>query len=287
MINTLNKGFVALTALCLGAVSMTETAEAQSLYKNYMAGKKADVVKNLSLWRGTTDRLTVANWKVGNRGGGKLRIQHRRDTTWQSILGRPNLSESTRDAKLEFAFYGPAHSWVYRWLGKFPGLQPSKPHFGGNAKDDPVWDRHSARLMWFGLKPRILRGDDTSARPSAYLYLQTRKKGQSGAHHRSSLEFGKNQWYQVEMDVKLNNHNSNRVARNNSEVDLFINGKLEKAVRDRMFVGDIPRGKSIRSAEIVQVAFHNYYGGRKTDPLMVPDRAETYMFIDDVFVTQN
>lgn len=258
-----------------------------AIYSNYMAGEKSSVVDRLALWRGDTDRLDVATWNVGGRGGGKLRIKQRRAGGWESMLGRPDLDTRVLDANLEYKFYCPSHAWEYRWLGKLPGLQPVSPHFGGNRDSAPVWDRWSSRLMWFGIQNRVVNGDDSSARPSAYLYTQDRLQGSTGAHNRGDLEFDKNVWYTVDMDVKLNNHNSQRQARRNGRVDLFINGTLEKAVPDQIFIGRIPSGETIWDARITQIAFHNYYGGNKADPLTVPTVAETLMFIDDVFVNEN
>lgn len=270
----------------LGAIVMTVPAKAD-LYSNYMAGQKSTVVDRLDLWRGDTDRLDVATWKVGGRGGGKLRIKQWRSNSWESMLGRPALSSRQTDVNLEYKIYAPSHAWQFRWLGKLPGIQPVKPHFGGNAKDAVVWRSWSARLMWFGIRNRVVDGDDNSARPSAYLYTQDRETGSTGAHNRGSLEFRKNKWYTVDMDVKLNNHNSQGAPRRNGQVDLFIDGKLEKSVKDQIFVGRVPSGKSISESRIHQVAFHNYYGGNKNDPLMVPTVAQTFMFIDDVFVNKN
>lgn len=268
--------------LVVGVVAIASVAMGAVLYNNDFTGTVS--VDALAISRGAELVQHLPNHSLGGRTSDMLQITHTESSGWLSVLGDPPLSGKAASASIEYRLYFPADDWQFRLQGKLPGLQPDQPHFGGNANDPVEWNKWSVRLMWLSTTGNIDSGNDNKARPSVYIYDQDRNVPSTGTHHKVyGTFFEKDRWYDIRIEVQLNTH-TGQTANRDGEVKLFIDGQLLKQVSDLKLVGDIPAGENFDRAKISKVAFHNYYGGSKSDPRNVPTVSSTRCFFDYVRV---
>ncbi|MCF2948884.1 hypothetical protein L0668_12255 [Paraglaciecola aquimarina] len=270
---------------CIALSVLTLSVNAQTLYSNDFQSTNA--ISRLSLDKGAS-QAERRTYNFDGRSGTGVKLKQLKSNDWTSILGNPDFSNK-RDVTLKYSFYAPSSRWEYRLQGKLPGLQPDRPHFGGNKNDAPVWDKWSVRLMWISTSGNINVGNDGRARPSVYIYDQDRQVGSFGKHHIvDGLYLPKSDWVDVEMYVKVNSHQAGTgKAWRNGEVQLYINGNLEKTVSGLKLIGDLPSqygNQAPSQAKISKIAFHNYYGGSKSDSKNVPLADDTFIYMDNLEV---
>ncbi len=277
-------GFVSKLAV-LGLVqfsclSLLSAADGDTLFST--AFSSATDEAKLDVYSGN---VSIGSYNVGGRSSSMLKLTHTRSSGWESVLGRPNLSRTVRAATIRYRMFFPS-SWQFRLGGKLPGLIPDTPVFGGGADDPVVFDRWSVRVMWIAQSSSAVDGgDDTRARPSIYVYDQTRDNSFGEQNPVEGYYLRENTWYNISLYVKVNTHTGSR-ANSDGQIKLYINGALKKTLSNVKLAGNLPSGKTASDTWISQIAFHNYYGGSKTDSTWVPTVSTTYCLMDDLSVVE-
>ncbi len=273
---------VALGLAQLACLSTSSAADGDVLFSAPFTNQ-SDIAK-LSLDKGV-NQVVIGTYNIGGRNSSMLKCTQKESGGWESIIGNPDIA-TVRHATIRYRVYFPRDSWQFRLQGKLPGLTPTTPHFGGNVNDPVVWNKWSVRLMWLSTTNTIENGDDTKARPSIYVYNQNRQTGSFGQQNVvSGYYFPENSWQNISIYVRCNTH-SGSTARSDGLIKLYINGALLSTVSGQKLIGNIPSGQSASAAWISGMAFHNYYGGSKTDSRNVPTTGTTSCFFDDLSVVE-
>ncbi len=266
----------------LACLSSLSAADGDDLFRTTFSS--ASDAARLEIYN-SPDHATVGTYTLGGRTSSMLQMLHTRTGTWESILGRPNLSRTVRAATIRYRLFFPA-SWQFRMGGKLPGLIPDTPVFGGSADDPVEFDRWSVRVMWIAQSTAAVDGgDDTHARPSIYVYDQNRDVHFGEQFPVEGFFLREETWYDIALYVKVNSHSGSQ-ANSDGQIKLYINGVLERTLNNVKVAGNLPSGKTASDTWISQIAFHNYYGGSKTDSTWVPTVASTKCYLDDLSVVE-